>query len=233
MNQYTVFLGNFGSGKSELAINMALKQADAGQSVMLVDLDVINPYFRVSERYELLQAAGVRLVGPTYALQKIEIMSLPAEIYAAFSHQGHVIFDLGGDQVGSLAAGQYKPYFDRLTNLSVLFVLNPMRPMASTLERCLALMQGIERNSRLRISGIVNNANLLDQTTGEHLLKGYALARELSLKTGVCVWGTFGLKAPIEAFLATPGLDMTYVGAVHQIDINMHRDWDSYLKKGL
>ncbi|MBP5750857.1 MAG: hypothetical protein J6X24_08715, partial [Firmicutes bacterium] len=117
----------FGSGKSELALNLALEKAKDGPCT-LVDLDVINPYFRTSERGDVLVPAGVELIMPPFALDKIEIMSLSAKVFSAFSPgEGNVIFDIGGDDVGSIALGQYKARFDQIPpdHLNVLFVVNP------------------------------------------------------------------------------------------------------------
>ena len=84
MKEYWVLLGAFGSGKSELALNMAIRAAKQGPCT-LVDLDVINPYFRTSERGDVLTPAGVELIMPPFALDKIEILSLSARVYAAFT----------------------------------------------------------------------------------------------------------------------------------------------------
>ena len=108
MKEYYVFVGSFGSGKSELAINFALNKALDNPPCTLLDMDVINPYFRSSERMDVLKKANVRLISPPFAMNKIEIMSLSPEVYSAFAQQeGTVIFDAGGDPVGAISLGQY------------------------------------------------------------------------------------------------------------------------------
>ena len=114
MKEYWVLMGSFGSGKSEMALNLAIQKAKEGPCTV-VDLDVINPYFRVSERGDVLYPAGVKLIMPPYALEKIEILSLSAQVYSAFAPgEGTVIFDIGGDDVGSIAPGEDKPRFQPL-----------------------------------------------------------------------------------------------------------------------
>ena len=45
---FTVVLaGNYGSGKTELSLNLALKAAKTASTV-LVDMDIVNPYFRAA-----------------------------------------------------------------------------------------------------------------------------------------------------------------------------------------
>lgn len=238
MKDYWVLLGSFGSGKSELALNMSINAAKHGPCT-LVDLDVINPYFRTSERADVLTPAGVELIMPPYALEKIEIMSLSARVYSAFTPgEGSVFFDIGGDHVGSIALGQYKPYFANVPegNLHVLFIVNPMRPTAADVESAYNVLYKIRFVSRLNVTGIVNNANLAGETTVENLIDGYKLVKALSEKTGIPVWGTSGTKEVLDAFeqyAEEHQLDRTYIGVYQPIEVMMHRSWDKFLKEGL
>lgn len=231
-------LGSFGSGKSELALNMSIAAAKHGPCT-LVDLDMINPYFRVSERGDVLTPAGVELIMPPYALEKIEILSLSARVYSAFTPgEGSVFFDIGGDHVGSVALGQYKPHFDRIPkeNLHVLFIVNPMRPTAADLESAYATLEKIRFVTRLDVTGIVNNANLAGETDVSHLVEGYELVKSLSQETGIPVWGTSGTQSVLDGFDAyakAHGLDPAYIGVYQPIEVLMHRSWDKFLNEGL
>ena len=117
-----VLVGNYGSGKTEISLNLALKLARRGEKVTLVDLDIVNPYFRSSERTELLEKEGVKVYAPSFAMSTVDVPSLPADIQAVFADKSRrVIFDVGGDDTGAAALGQYKPYFDQ-DDVEVLFV---------------------------------------------------------------------------------------------------------------
>ena len=238
MRKYWVLVGSFGGGKSELALNMAVRAAK-NEPCKLVDMDVINPYFRTSERFELLEKAGVELISPPYALQKIEIMSVSARVYSAFTPgEGTVIFDVGGDHVGAIALGQYKPNFQNIPpeNLNVLYVVNPMRPLASDLPSARTMLEKIQGVSRLRVTGIVNNGNLAGMTTVEHLAAGYELVRQLSEETGIPVWGTCGrpdILKQFETYAKDNNLDEAYIGKRYPIEVMMHRSWDKFLSEGL
>ena len=97
-----VIVGNYGSGKTELSLNLALKMAERGEQVTLVDLDIVNPYFRSSERTELLNEHGIKVYAPSFAMTTVDIPSLPADIQAVFADKSRrVIFDVGGDDTGS------------------------------------------------------------------------------------------------------------------------------------
>lgn len=238
MKEYWVLMGSFGSGKSELALNLAVEKAKDGPCTV-VDLDVINPYFRVSERGDVLSPAGVELIMPPFALEKLEIMSLSARVYSVFAPgEGTVIFDIGGDDVGSIALGQYKPRFDQIPKekLHILFIVNPLRPTAADPESALSTLYKIQYVSRLDITGIVNNANLAGETDLSHLLQGYELVKTLSRETGIPVWGTCGQPEVLQAFercVKDNNLDPAYVGKLQPIEVMMHRSWDKFLAEGL
>lgn len=238
MKDYWVLLGSFGSGKSELALNMAIHAAKSGPCT-LVDLDVINPYFRTSERADVLTPAGVELIMPPFALDKIEILSLSARVYSVFTPgEGSVFFDVGGDHIGSVALGQYKPHFQNIPKekLHVLFILNPLRPTAADLDSAYATIEKIQLVSRLSVTGIVNNGNLAGETDHTHLVEGYELSKALSEKTGIPVWGTCGTQRVLDAFDAYAkehGLDPRYIGQYQTIEVLMHRSWDKFLSEGL
>ena len=192
-----------------------------------------------SERGDVLTPAGVELIMPPYALEKIEIMSLSARVYSAFTPgEGSVFFDIGGDHVGSIALGQYKPYFDRIPDehKHILFIVNPLRPTAADVDSAWAVLEKIQLVSRLSVTGIVNNGNLAGETDYTHLVEGYELVKGLSEKTGIPVWGTCGTKPVLEAFDAYAkehGLDPTYIGRYEPIEVLMHRSWDKFLNEGL
>ena len=235
---YWILLGSFGSGKSELALNLALEKVKEGPCT-LVDLDVINPYFRTSERGDVLEPAGVELIMPPFALEKIEIMALSAKVYTVFAPgEGNVIFDIGGDDVGSIALGQYKPRFDQIPkdHIQVLFIVNPLRPTAADLESALSTLYKIQYVSRLDVTGIVNNANLAGETDVSHLIEGYELVKALSRETGIPVWGTCGTGDVLRSFETCAKehrLDPTYIGKLQPIEVLMHRSWDKFLEEGL
>ena len=117
MKKVKVLIGNYGSGKSELALNFAIQAAARGERTELIDLDMVNTYFRLTERGKLVEQKEIRLVSPNYACSGIETLSLPAEVASAFVLDWDtVVFDVGGDDVGATALGRYKSDFDDLTD---------------------------------------------------------------------------------------------------------------------
>ncbi len=232
MKKMMVLIGNYGSGKSELALNFAFRAAERGERTELLDLDMVNTYFRLTERGKQVEMKEIRLVSPNFANSGIETLSLPAEVQSAFAMDWDtVVFDVGGDAVGSTALGRYHEDFAALEDgaLEVLNVVNIRRPLAGTVERVIRLQEEMQIHSRLKITGMINNTNLAEATTAQELHDGYGLIKEVSEKTGVPVKYTSGRKELLEQFLAEGSHDPKYIGTPLPIDIYMRRDWNSWI----
>ena len=230
MKKIYVMIGNYGSGKSELALNFAFKAAETGKTE-LIDLDLVNTYFRLTERGKLVEQKEIRLISPNYACSGVETLSLPAEVASAFAmNWDTVVFDVGGDAVGSTALGRYFQDFMAIgpEQLEVLNVVNIRRPLAGTVDKIIALQEQMQIHSHLKITGMINNTNLATMTTSAELRDGYEMLREVSDRTGVPVMYTTGKKEMLDIFLAE-GHDPKYIGKPVAIDIIMKRDWESYI----
>ena len=231
MKKMYVLIGNYGSGKSELALNFAFEAAKHGRTELL-DLDMVNTYFRLTERGKLVSQKEIRLVSPNFACSGIETLSLPAEVASAFAlNWDTVIFDVGGDAVGSTALGRYHSDFAELEpdQLEVLNVVNIRRPLAGTVEKIIKLQEEMQIHSRLKITGMINNTNLGTMTRPDELRDGYEILKEVSQQTGIPVAYTSGKKEFLDQFLQE-GHDPKYIGKPIEIDIYMRRDWDSFIR---
>ena len=187
--RFLVLVGNYGSGKTELALNLALSSAGK-KSTVLVDLDIVNPYFRSGEKAQELRGAGVRVLMPTFALSTVDIPALPAEIQSVFiAPSDRVIFDVGGDDTGAAALGRYAPSFQQYReNTTVALVVNAMRPLTQTAEDAAELGRRIEQRGRMRVDVVINNTNLAGHTTAEMLTMGHEVACGAARLLGVeCV----------------------------------------------
>ena len=232
MKRMMILIGNYGSGKSELALNFAFAAAERGERTELLDLDMVNTYFRLTERGKQVEMKEIRLVSPNFANSGIETLSLPAEVQSAFAMDWDtVIFDVGGDAVGSTALGRYHEDFMQLEEgaLEVLNVVNIRRPLAGTVEKVLHLQEEMQIHSRLKITGMINNTNLAEMTTVQELHDGYEIIKQVSERTGVPVKYTSGKRELLDRFLAEPGHDPKYIGTPLPIDIYMRRDWNSWI----
>lgn len=167
-----ILIGAFGSGKTELAVNYALKLRGEGVKVGLVDLDIVNPFFRSRELKSLLQSKGVDLVSSHEGLEAADLPALSPRIFALLQDTTYqVVFDVGGDPVGARTLGRYEDYFLQ-EPYNLWWVINPYRPGCSTPKDLLELARSLEASSGLKITGIVDNANLGKETTAEIRAEG-------------------------------------------------------------
>jgi len=184
----TILVGHFGSGKTEIAVNLAFGLRNRGAEVTLVDLDVVKPYFRCRLAKEDLEARGVRLVAPTGDRFYADLPILVPEARTAARHgHGHgsrLIFDVGGDDPGARALGSLSGTVDR-SSTEILFVVNANRPFAGDLSSLRTMLREVEAAARLDVTGLVANTHLLDETTPETVRAGIRAARELETATGL------------------------------------------------
>ena len=175
----TVVCGHYGTGKTNLAINLALDSADRGEDVVLIDLDVVNPYFRSADYASELTARGVKVVGPNYANTNLDTPSLPGAVKGALNHPGRVIVDVGGDDAGATALGVYSSILQSM-DPDVLYVVNRYRSLTTRPEEALEILGEIERTSRLKATAVVNNSHLKASTTAETILDSMDFASRVA-----------------------------------------------------
>ena len=209
-HRYLVLTGNYGSGKTELALNLAMHFSRQYRTT-LVDLDIVNPYFRSGEKADELREAGIRVLMPTYAMTTVDIPALPAEIQSVFEMPSdRVIFDVGGDDTGAAALGRYYPSFmARRDQTMMILVVNCMRPLTREKDEIMELSQRIQSRGRLRIDMLINNTNLADETSAEMIEDGECTVLECAEELGGIPVLTAG-KAEIlkNAHLQTPVLEI-------------------------
>jgi hypothetical protein len=187
MKRIKILVGSYGSGKSELCVNMAMGYRKEGKPVVLVDLDVINPYYGSSNMKEQLEKAGVRVVVPPLFRTGVDLPALGPEVMSAFAHrEEEAIFDVGGDATGATVLGRYKPFFEK-EGYEMLFIMNLFRPDTTNERDALALMDTIEAKSRMHITGIINNTHLAQLTTAEQVMEGQKLAEACAKARGIAV----------------------------------------------
>ena len=234
MKKVIVLIGNYGSGKTEIAVNMAVQASAAGQRTLVIDLDKVNDYFRMSDKVSLLEQSKVNVVTPTMAGKGVTPSSMSAAVASAFTDEWDtVIFDVGGDAAGALSLGRYHQDFMALEpgSLNVYDIVNVFRPMSETAEKIMKLQGELESFARLQVTGFVNNSNLLDWASADDLRRGYDVVRELSDLTGLPVAHTTGREENLKAFLAD-GRDERYVGAPIALKPYVHRSWEAFTTKG-
>ena len=194
-----LFAGHYGSGKSEVAVNFAIKLARSHRTA-IVDFDIINTFFRSASARATLEQKGIRVIAPIYANTNVDVPALPAEISSLFDDKDiKAVFDVGGDSAGARAVSRYRGEFSD-EPVENYFVFNIRRPMTSTVDNLADYFYEIQESARLPFTALVNNTNLLSGTGGVDLLEGLEAATELS--------GRLSLPVAFSAYMdPAPGCD--------------------------
>jgi len=175
-----VIVGNYGSGKTEVAINLAVNRKRAGLDVRIADLDLVNPYFRTREARKPLAELGIDVVLPPEKYLQADLPILSPVIAGLIRQPSQLtLIDAGGDDVGATVLATLADSF-RKRRVHMLQVVNPYRPFTDTVTGCLKMRNEIEKASKMAINGIIGNANLIDETTMEDIYKGYDFVKALS-----------------------------------------------------
>ncbi len=186
MKRMQIITGHYGSGKTEYAVNLALKLAETMENVALADLDIVNPYFRSYEQAQRLEDAGIRVI-VTSCGGVADIPAINPEVMSIFQQEKWMgVLDIGGDPIGARVLARFAPQLKK-EEFDLLFVLNANRPETRDVDSALQYMQEIETESRQKITGIINNTHLCRETTPQEILKGARLAQQLSERTGLPV----------------------------------------------
>ena len=230
MKKIVILIGNYCSGKTEIAMNMAMLSASQGKRTQVIDLDRINDYFRMSEHIQMLIDKCINVVSPSFVGKGLTQTVMPAQVASAFdSDWDLVIFDVGGDQAGALSLARYHQDFAALEpgQLEVYDIVNVFRPMSESPEKIIKLKGELEGFARQTVTGFVNNSNLLNYSSADDLRRGYDILRETSDLTGIPIVHTTGRKKFLDEFLAD-GRDPKYIGTPLALETYMHRSWDAF-----
>jgi hypothetical protein len=183
------FAGALGSGKTEVALNYALHLVESGRPTAVIDLDIVNPYFRVLDQRARLEGARLRVIAPPDRFAASDAPAIPEEALAVFQErEWWGIFDIGGDPAGARALGRFAALFAEQSDQYALWiVVNARRPTTRIEDDIAAMIREIEATSSLPASGLVSNTHLRDETSPEIVLEGHALVRAAAAGLGLPV----------------------------------------------
>lgn len=185
-----VVTGHYGTGKSNIAVNLAVKASQQGRETVLVDLDIVNPFFRSADCKEMLQNAGIRTIVPPFANTGADLPALSGQIDTVLRQKELcVILDVGGDDAGAAALGRYAKFVAQET-YEMLYVVQQKRFLTVTASEMAQVLAEIEAASHLKATGIINNTNLAWETTGEDIIDSFACVDALCAKTGLPLFAT-------------------------------------------
>lgn len=213
LKKLTIVTGHYGSGKTNISVNLALEGARQGKKCTVIDLDIVNPYFRTADFEELFAQNGITLKTPQYANSNLDIPALGISVKGVLDESDCVIIDVGGDDEGAKALGRYKAVISECEDREMLYVINKCRYLTKEPDEALELMREIETASGLSCTGIVNNTNLGGETDESIILGSLDYARKVAEAAGLPLRMTAARKEflqkvtenpfPVEIFVKT------------------------------
>ncbi|NLK86111.1 MAG: hypothetical protein GX279_01285 [Clostridiaceae bacterium] len=207
----TIFTGHFGSGKTEVSVNYALQTAERGKKTAIVDLDIVNPFFRTADVRNMLEDKGIKVVTPVYANTNVDVPSLPAEINTMFEDRSYsVVLDVGGDDLGARAVSRYKEQIAGEDHIHY-FVVNTRRPMTRTPEEIERMIWEIQTTAGIDVDMLVNNANLLGSTTPELLGEASSILHKVSEKLSIPIGFISGMQEVLFEYSGDPDIERLYM----------------------
>lgn len=194
-----IFCGHYGSGKTEVSLNFAIKLAQEGKKVSIVDMDIVNPYFRTADARKILKEYDIELIASEFANSNLDIPTIPQEVKKVFCDtQRVIVFDVGGDDDGAFALGQFNSFFQK-EDYKMTLVVNTKRPLTGECEELYDMAKRIEFASRLKFTDIANNTNIGKMTDKKTLLSDYDEIISLSEKLNIPVSMQCGLDEALSA----------------------------------
>jgi hypothetical protein len=188
LKRITIISGHYGSGKTNIAVNLAIDIKKSFDKVAVADLDIVNPYFRTKDSISDFEKNGIRLISSEYAGSNVDIPALPQEMYAITDDRSYkMIVDLGGDDRGALALGRLTPEIIAENDYEMLLVVNKFRPLTPDLETTVQVAREIETAGKIKFTGVINNSNLGEFTTESDVLDSLSYANEIANCMGIPV----------------------------------------------
>lgn len=182
----TIICGHYGSGKTNIAINMAFDLKKKCNNVAIADLDIVNPYFRTKDSAKELKEAGINLICSDYAGSNVDIPAMPQQMYALTDDKTiRAVLDIGGDDRGALALGRISPAIKEENDYEMLMVINRFRPLTRDVVSTMEVLREIENACNIKFTALINNSNLGEETTKDDILSSAKYAEEVSAASGL------------------------------------------------
>ena len=185
-----IVCGHYGAGKTNIAVNLSVKlKEQAGLVYTLVDLDIVNPYFRSADNIKDLREHEIDFIIPEFANTNVDLPAIPAAIYSVFTNGKRAVIDVGGDERGAVALGMFAEKIKGY-DYEMIYVVNKYRNLTGDVESTVNLAEFIEKTSKLKITSVINNSNIGSLTTEKEILNSVIYAENVAKSLNVNFFGT-------------------------------------------
>ncbi|RDY25540.1 ATP-binding protein [Romboutsia weinsteinii] len=215
-----IITGHYGSGKSEFSMNYVTKlRSLVSNKVALSDLDVVNVYFRTREKKDLLRSLDILPIDSSINAPTLDLPAVSAEVMTPMNDKSYeYVVDVGGDNVGARVIGRFSELIED-TDYDMFCIVNANREQTQTPEGVIEHIKTIEKASRLKVTGLVNNTHLIRSTTVEDILKGQEIVREVSRTCDIPIRYVACLETLVDQ------LPEDLEGEIMPIKLYMREDW--------
>lgn len=231
MNRVTIVCGHYGVGKSECSVSLALveRARHPERPLTLIDLDVVNPYFRSREARARLESEGVTVIGNSLNVDTgVDLPAIPGTIAPALRDTARsTLIDLGGDPAGARALRQFRPHI-ALDDTDLLAVVNIFRPDTHDAAGVIASVRAIEDELSMPCTGLINNSHLLHETTCEHIRAGHAVCRTVAAELSIPIRYTAITTALADQCRAALNGEREAMGETLPIGLTLRQAWMNY-----
>ena len=218
-----IISGHYGSGKTEFALNYVTNLKEVSEKkVAISDMDIVNVYFRSREKRDELMKKGIEVFDSSISASA-DLPAIPKEMLIPFVDKEYdYVVDLGGNDVGTIVLRRFKEHID-FSEVDFFMVVNVFRPDTQTVEAIIEQKEKLENASGFKVTGFINNTNLVRETSAEDLLYGDKLLKEASQKTGVPIKYTSYVKEVVKDM--TPDVINKLSGDVIPLKYYMREVW--------
>jgi len=218
-----IITGHYGSGKTEFAVNYAVKMKNNYDNVSLADLDIVNPYFRSREKKTFLENIGINVLDSSINNnQTLDLPALPAGIMGSITNLNmKAILDIGGDPVGARVLARFSEQIRKM-DYDLFYVINGNRPETQTKEDVIRYLKDIEKTSGLKVTGLINNTHLLKDTSISDVEFGHELSKEVSWEIDIPIRYESAIKN-----IADKIVNEEIKAKLFPLDLYMREEWMS------
>jgi hypothetical protein len=184
-HKVNVFIGMFGSGKTEISINTALKLKKEFQNVAIGDIDTISPYFRTRDKIDYLNEQGIKVITPPRQYIHADVPIIPPAAGGYIQNPDFkMVLDVGGNDDGAMVLGSLNNFL-KDSDSAVYFVVNTFRPFTDEKNKIIGHIERLSAKARLNVDYLVSNSNIMQDTKSEHILQGENLLEEVSKEINI------------------------------------------------